>query len=80
VVLKLQRLLQLRSDDKLCARFVVFNVENVRLATDLAIFDVTLATSCGLVDRGRIPFSARRALKPCFHWIREYRRTPRVTP
>ena len=59
--------LQLRGDQEFLRRVVVLHAQNVRLAADLAIFDIALVASGGLVDRGGIPFSAGRALETRFH-------------
>jgi hypothetical protein len=46
---------------------IVFEVENVRLATDLTVFDVSLAFALGVVDDDFVPFPAACALEACVH-------------
>jgi len=58
---------QRRGDEKLLQRSIVFNAQHIRLAADLAVFDIVLPPSCGFVDRSRVPYSAARTLKACFH-------------
>jgi len=59
-------------DKELPGRVVVLNAENVRLAADLAIFDVDLAAARGFVDPRRIPFTARSTLEAGFHVAKEH--------
>ena len=44
------------------------NVEHVRLAADLAVFDILLATTRGFIHGGLVPFPAPSALEACFLW------------
>jgi hypothetical protein len=64
--------LKFGGDEKLLRRVVVFDVENIRLTADLAVFHVNLAAAGGLIYDGRIPFSARRALETGFHNSNEH--------
>jgi uncharacterized protein YbjQ (UPF0145 family) len=52
---------------------VVFDVEDIWFAADLAVFYVNLAAAGGLIDDGRIPFSARGTLEARFHVARSIR-------
>src|ERR1700722_13318327 len=61
------RLFQLSRDEEFLRRRVVLHAQYVRLAADLAVFNVTLAAPSGFIDRGRVPFSAGRALETGFH-------------
>jgi len=45
----------------------VGNLQNVRAATNLAVFDIVLAAPSGLIDDGLIPFTAARTLETRFH-------------
>jgi hypothetical protein len=60
-------LFQLSRDEEFLTRRVVLHAQDVGLAADLAVFHVTLAPPGGFIDRGRIPFSAGRALEAGFH-------------
>src|SRR4051794_18927376 len=42
-------------------------MQDVRPAADLAVFYVSLAETCGVVDLSVIPFTATRALESGFH-------------
>ena len=42
-------------------------MQDIGLAADLAIFDISLTASGGFIDRGDIPFSAGGALKAGLH-------------
>jgi hypothetical protein len=46
---------------------IVLNVQQVRLATDLAVLDIRLPTPGKFVDCGFVPLSATGALKTCVH-------------
>lgn len=62
---------QLGCDEELLRGIVVFDSEYVRFAADLAVFDVGLAASGGLVNAGDVPFSARSALEAGFHFFED---------
>jgi len=57
---------QFSRDKEFLRPIVILDAKNIRLATDLTIFDITLAASSGFVHGGRIPFSARGALEARF--------------
>ena len=59
--------LEFGGDKEFLRRIIVFHAQNVRFATDLAILDVALATSGGLIDGSGIPFAAGGALESRFH-------------
>src|SRR5271165_5683371 len=61
--------LQFGGNKEFLRRRVVFDAQDVRLAADLAVFDVALAASSGFVNRSGIPFSAGGALKTGFHGL-----------
>ena len=46
---------------------VPFQPQYVWLATDLAVFDIGLGSSSGIVDSGLVPLSATRALETGAH-------------
>src|SRR5208282_144094 len=60
-------LLQCRRDEKLPRRRIIFHVQNIRFAADLAVFNVILPPAPRLIHGGNIPFAAAGTLKPCFH-------------
>jgi hypothetical protein len=62
------RLFQFRSDEEFFGGVVVFDAQDVRLAANLAVFDVGLAPSGRGIDGGNVPFSARGALEARFHF------------
>jgi hypothetical protein len=79
-------LFQFGCDEELLPRRVVLHAQHVRLAANLAVFDVALPPSRGLIDGGRIPFSAGRTLETGFHdaesiaqQLRLRRRRPRFS-
>jgi hypothetical protein len=43
------------------------HAQEVRLATGLAVFDVTLVAACGLIHGRHIPLAAACALETSFH-------------
>src|SRR4051812_31399855 len=58
-------------------------MQHVRTAADLAVFYVTLAEACGVVDLSVIPLAATRALESGFHsqilrlrWMQSHIRNP----
>ena len=59
--------LQFCGDDEFLRGQVEADVQDVGLATDLAVFDVRLATARGLVDDGFVPFPASGALEAGIH-------------
>ena len=61
------RSFQFCSDEEFLRGCVVFNTQDVRFTADLAILDIALAASGGLVDRRRVPLSAGSALETRFH-------------
>ena len=63
--------LQFRGDEEFLRRVVVLDVKNIRLAADLAVFDVVLAATRGLIHGSCVPFPAGRALETGFHGFRE---------
>jgi hypothetical protein len=58
---------QFSGDKKLLRGVVVFDAKDIGLAANLAILDVALAASSGLIHGGGVPFSARCALEAGFH-------------
>jgi hypothetical protein len=46
---------------------IVFEVENIGLATNLTVFNVSLAFALGVVDDDFVPFPAVCALEACIH-------------
>jgi len=64
-------LFQFRLDYKFLLRAIIFNMQQIRLATHLAIFYVGLAPARELVDRSHIPLSATGALEATFHFNTE---------
>src|SRR5260370_39138258 len=60
------RSIQYIRDKEFLRPIVILDAKNIRLATDLTIFDIALAASSGFVHGGRIPFSARGALETGF--------------
>jgi hypothetical protein len=62
-----ETLFQLRCDEEFPSSDVILDVQNVRLATDLAIFHVALAAAGRFIHRRHIPFATRGALKSRFH-------------
>lgn len=48
-------------------RQVILNPQHVRLAAHLAIFDITLPVSGGLIHRRGIPLATARTLKARLH-------------
>jgi hypothetical protein len=46
---------------------IVFQVENIGLTTNLAVFHVSLAFALGVVDGGFVPFPAACALEASVH-------------
>ena len=63
----LGELFQFCADEEFMRGIVVLDSQDIGLAADLAVFDVGLVASGGLVNRGDVPFSARGALEPRFH-------------
>jgi hypothetical protein len=61
------RSFRLGGNEELGGGVVVLDPEQVLLAANLAVFDVTLASSRGLVDDGFVPFAAECALEARFH-------------
>lgn len=64
-----QRLFQFGADQELLRRRIVLDAQNVRLAADLAVFDVALPLPGRLVDGSGVPFSAGGALETGFHGV-----------
>ena len=62
-------LLQFGCDKEFLGRRVVVDPQDVWLAADLAVFYIALPAPGGLVDGGRVPFSAGGALEAGFHGI-----------
>ena len=60
-------LFEFRCDEELGGGIVVLDSQNIRLAADLAIFNVALAATGGFVDRSDVPLSTRSALETRFH-------------
>ena len=60
-------LLEFGTDKEFTGGTVVLDSKYIRLAADLAVFDIGLAPSRGLVYRGHAPLTARRTLKAGFH-------------
>jgi hypothetical protein len=60
-------LLQRRRNEKLLRRCVIFQAQYIRLAANLAIFDVALPPPRGFIHSRDIPLTATRALETCFH-------------
>jgi hypothetical protein len=58
---------QFSGDEKFLRGVVVLDAKDIGLAANLAIFDVALAASSGLIHGGGVPFSARCALEAGFH-------------
>jgi hypothetical protein len=56
-------LLEFGGNKEFLGRVVEFDAQHVWLATDLAVFHIALTASCGLINGGRIPLSAGRALE-----------------
>jgi len=61
------RLFNFGGDKEFLRQRVVLDLQNIRLAADLAVFYVLLAASGGLVDGSRVPYSAGGALEAGFH-------------
>jgi len=59
--------LEFGGDKEFLRRIIVLHAQNVRFAADLAILDIALAASGGLIDGSGIPFAAGGALEPRFH-------------
>jgi hypothetical protein len=59
--------LQFGPDEEALSVWGIRNLQYVGTATDLAVFDVALNATGGLVHRSLIPFAATRALKTGFH-------------
>jgi hypothetical protein len=64
---QLGTLFPFRGHHVLFGRGIVFNVENIGLATDLAIFHVSLSFPGGVIHRGLVPLAAARALEASVH-------------
>ena len=61
------RLFKFGSDDEFARGIVILDAQNIRLAADLAVFDVALALPGGLVNCGDVPLSAGSALETGVH-------------
>jgi hypothetical protein len=59
--------LQRGRDEEFLRGSVILNPQYIRLATDLAVFDIALPAPRRLVHRGGVPLSATRALVASFH-------------
>jgi hypothetical protein len=66
-----ETLFQVRGDEEFPGTGVILDAQNIRLATDLAIFHVALTAASGFIHRGHIPFATRSALKSRLHEKRE---------
>jgi hypothetical protein len=64
-----EALFQLSGDEELLGRSIVFNAQYIWLATNLAVFDVTLPPTGGRIDGRGVPLSAGRALKSGLHQL-----------
>ena len=62
-----QRLFEFGADQELLRRGVVLDPQDIGLAADLAVFDIGLAASSGLVHCRDVPLSAGGALEARFH-------------
>ncbi len=62
-------LLQGGAHDKFSAVLVVLNLQHIRFAAHLAVFDVALPSSRRFINRGPVPFSTARALKTGFRHV-----------
>jgi hypothetical protein len=62
-----ETLLKIGVDEKRVRLRVVRHMQEVGFAADLTVFHIILSSSCGLVDRRWIPFSAARTLKARIH-------------
>src|SRR6202035_1095520 len=60
-------LLQRGGDEEFLRRRIVLDLQQVRLAAGLAVFDIVLPPPCGLINRGGIPFTATSTLKSRIH-------------
>jgi hypothetical protein len=58
---------QFRGDEKFLRGGVILDAKDIGLAANLAIFDVALAASSGLIHEVGVPFSAGCALEAGFH-------------
>jgi len=62
-----EKLLELGGNCVLAGPGVPVDVQDVRLATDLAVLNVALARAAGRIDLGFVPLTAARALKSGQH-------------
>ena len=58
---------QFGGDEEFLRRGVVLDAKDIGLAADLAVFNVALAASGGLVDGRGVPFAAGGALETGLH-------------
>ncbi len=56
-------------DQEFLRRRIVLNPQHIGLTTNLAVFDIVLTASPGLIHCGGIPFAAAGALKTGFHRV-----------
>jgi hypothetical protein len=54
---------ELGMDEKAVVCGAPTHIENVGLATDLAVFDILLVAACGLIHGGFVPFATAGALE-----------------
>jgi len=71
------RSFQFGGDEELLRRGVVLDAQDIRLAANLAVFDVVLAASGGLINGSSVPFSAGSALETGLHRLTEHTSEPR---
>jgi len=70
------RSFQFGGDEELLRRGVVLDAQDIWLAANLAVFDIVLAASGGLVNGSSVPFSAGSALETGLHRLTEHTSEP----